>query len=293
MKSKETKRHVSSLLTFATAMLIALSAQAQQITGTPGSPDATVTIDGKQLPPPPLPFGGVIKESAVDSKPYWPPRVVPPKGAPNILLIMTDDQGYGFSSTFGGVIPTPALTASRGRFALYQFLHRAVLAHAGGVDHWSQLPFGGLRRIPELSTDVGIRFRQLAGECHDRHDLKENGYSTLWFGKNHHACSSQRVRPRSSRGWLRVFLRLHGRRDRPMDTFFPRSHPDFPWTTKDYNLTTDLADEAKTHARPERLTRPAVLRLLRGRRHPSPHQPKPEWIEKFQASSIWQEKLPT
>jgi len=56
-----------------------------------------------------MPFGGVIKESALDSKPYWPPRVVPPKGAPNILLIMTDDQGYGVSGTFGGVIPTPAL----------------------------------------------------------------------------------------------------------------------------------------------------------------------------------------
>jgi sulfatase-like protein len=54
-------------------------------------------------------FGGVIKESALDSKPYWPARAVPPKGAPNVLLIMTDDQGYGVSGTFGGVIPTPAL----------------------------------------------------------------------------------------------------------------------------------------------------------------------------------------
>ena len=37
---------------------------AQQTTGTPGSPSATTTIDGKQLPPPPLKFGGVIKEDA-------------------------------------------------------------------------------------------------------------------------------------------------------------------------------------------------------------------------------------
>ena len=44
-----------------------------------------------------------------NSKPYWPPTVVPPKGAPNVLLIMTDDQGYGVSGTFGGVIPTPNL----------------------------------------------------------------------------------------------------------------------------------------------------------------------------------------
>jgi len=51
----------------------------------------------------------VIKENAKDSKPWWPPTVVPPKGAPNVLLIMTDDQGYGVSGTFGGVIPTPAL----------------------------------------------------------------------------------------------------------------------------------------------------------------------------------------
>ena len=39
-----------------------------------------------------MPFGGVIKESAKNSKPWWPPRVVPPKGAPNVLLIMTDEQ---------------------------------------------------------------------------------------------------------------------------------------------------------------------------------------------------------
>ena len=89
--------------------LTAFTALAQQITGTPGSPDATTTIDGRQLPPPPPRFGGVIGETYEDSRPWWPPRVVPPKGAPNVLLIMTDDQGYGVSGTFGGVIPTPAL----------------------------------------------------------------------------------------------------------------------------------------------------------------------------------------
>ena len=78
-------------------------------TGTPGAPDATTSIDGNYLPPAPPRFGGEIGLGVKDSTPYWPSRVVPPKGAPNILLIMTDDQGYGVSSTFGGVIPTPAL----------------------------------------------------------------------------------------------------------------------------------------------------------------------------------------
>ena len=97
---------------FAAAGFIAIgcvSALAQQITGVPGSPSATTTIDGKQLPPPNPAFGGVIKEKASESKPWWPPRVVPPKGAPNVLLIMTDDQGFGAPSTFGGVIPTPSM----------------------------------------------------------------------------------------------------------------------------------------------------------------------------------------
>src|SRR5215470_6468341 len=90
-------------------VLACVPAGAQQINGVPGSPSATQTIDGKQLPPPPLPFGGVIKQDAKDSKPWWPPTVVPPRGAPNVLLIITDDSGYGVPSTFGGVIPTPAL----------------------------------------------------------------------------------------------------------------------------------------------------------------------------------------
>jgi hypothetical protein len=65
----------------------------QEVTGKPGSPSATTTIRGDQLPAPDPTFGGVIKETAEDSKSWWPPRVVPPAGAPNVLLIMTDDQG--------------------------------------------------------------------------------------------------------------------------------------------------------------------------------------------------------
>src|SRR3569832_1383846 len=84
-------------------------AAAQQITGTAGSPSARTTITGNQLPAPYPKFGGVIKDGALQSKPWWAPRIVPPKDAPNVLLIITDDAGFGVPSTFGGVIPTPAL----------------------------------------------------------------------------------------------------------------------------------------------------------------------------------------
>src|SRR5215471_6343229 len=60
---------------------------AAQVTGTAGSPSATTTISGEQLPPPPQKFEGKIERNAAQSTPYWPMRVVPPKGAPNVLLI--------------------------------------------------------------------------------------------------------------------------------------------------------------------------------------------------------------
>jgi hypothetical protein len=114
--SKERSRVLRFVLpasAFAVFLMFLLAAAGpegqQQITGVPGSPRATTTNEGNQLPQPPPKFGGVIKETLQGSKTWWPPRVVPPKGAPNILLIMTDDQGYGVPGTFGGVIPTSAL----------------------------------------------------------------------------------------------------------------------------------------------------------------------------------------
>jgi arylsulfatase len=91
------------------ALLASDPVLAQQITGTPGSPEATTTIPGDQLPPPPQKFEGKIERNATQSTPYWPARVVPPKGAPNVLLIMTDDTALGVTSTFGGVVPSPTL----------------------------------------------------------------------------------------------------------------------------------------------------------------------------------------
>ena len=103
------QRLVHIVTLFTAVLFAAASAEAQQTTGAPCSPSATTTIDGKYIPPPPPPFGGEIGLDASQSKACWPAKVAPPKGAPNVLLIMTDDAGYGVSGTFGGVIPTPGL----------------------------------------------------------------------------------------------------------------------------------------------------------------------------------------
>ena len=70
--------HGCALIVLATS----IHAQQVQTTGAPGSPDATMTIDGRYLPAPPAPFQGEINLNALQSKPAWPARVVPPKGAP-------------------------------------------------------------------------------------------------------------------------------------------------------------------------------------------------------------------
>jgi hypothetical protein len=124
-----------------------MTAQAQQTTGTPGAPNATTTIDGRYLPPPPPKFGGQIGLSVQDSKPYWPPRVVPPEGAPDVLLIMTDDAGYGVAGTFGGMIPTPALDRIASMGLRYTQLHSTALCSpTRDADHRPQPPLRWLRQ---------------------------------------------------------------------------------------------------------------------------------------------------
>jgi hypothetical protein len=108
-------------------VLLALLAAAAQAQETTGSPDATTTIDGRYLPAPPQRFEGQINLNAAKSKSAWPARVVPPKGAPNILLILTDDVGFGAPSTFGGVISTPALDRIAASGLRYTNFHSTAL----------------------------------------------------------------------------------------------------------------------------------------------------------------------
>jgi len=103
------------------------AASAQQTTGTPGSPDATTTVDSRYLPAPGQKFEGEIELNRNQSKPVWPARIVPPKGAPNILLILTDDVGFGAPSTFGGVIPTPAMDRIAANGLRYTNFHSTSL----------------------------------------------------------------------------------------------------------------------------------------------------------------------
>jgi len=266
---------------------------AQQITGVPGSANATVALDGKQLPPPPMPFGGVTKESAKDSTPWWPPRVVPPKGAPNILLIMTDDQGYGISSTFGGVIPTPAMDRIAKAGLRYTQFHSTALcsptraALITGRNHHSV----GFGVIGELSTGYP-GYDSIIGPDNATIGtiLRDNGYATSWFGKEHNTPSFQYSVAGPFDQWpvgmgFQYFYGfMGGETDQWTPYLFRNTTPVFPWIGKPgYNLTTDMADDAIRYMRDLNAAapdKPFFLYYVPGGTH-SPHQPTKEWIDKF------------
>jgi arylsulfatase A-like enzyme len=269
------------------------TARSPQESGTPGSPGATTTISGEALPPPPGKFGGIIKESARDSKPYWPPRVVPPKGAPNVLLIMTDDQGYGVSGTFGGVIPTPALDRVAKSGLRYTQFHSTALcsptraALITGRNHHS----AGFGVISELSTGYPGYDSVLGPENATIGTiLRENGYATSWFGKNHNTPGFQYSTAGPFNQWpsgmgFEYFYGFMGGETDQWEPYLFRDHTQiFPWVGKPgYNLTTDMADEAISHMNNLNAVapdKPFFVYYVPGGSH-SPHQPRREWIEKF------------
>src|SRR6266568_1407487 len=290
---KPNKYILMSVMFMAAVMAVATSATTQQINGTPGDPSATMSIDGKELPAPDLPFGGKIERNALQSKPWWPPRVVPPKGAPNILLIMTDDQGYGVSGTFGGVIPTPALDRIAKAGLRYTQFHSTALcsptraALITGRNHHSV----GFGVIGELSTGypgydsiIGPENATI-GEI-----LKENGFATSWFGKNHNTPTYLYSSAGPFDQWpvgmgFEYFYGFMGGETDQWTPYLFKDHTQiFPWIgRKDYNLTTDMADEAVKYmsslnaAAPDQ---PFFVYYVPGGTH-SPHQPKPEWRDKF------------
>src|SRR5450755_4720611 len=265
----------------------------QQTTGTPGTPGATTTIDGRYLPAPSQPFGGIINMTAPDSKPFWPSTIVPPKGAPNILLIMTDDQGYGVSGTFGGVVPTPAMDALAKSGLRYTQFHSTALcsptraALITGRNHHSV----GFGVIGEMSTGFPGYDSVIGQESATIGTiLRDNGYATSWFGKNHntptylYSAAGPFDQWPVGMGFEYFYGFMGGETDQWTPYLFRNTTQVFPWIGKPgYNLITDMADDAIKHmhdlnaAAPDK---PFFVYYVPGGSH-SPHQPTQEWIDKF------------
>jgi arylsulfatase A-like enzyme len=279
----------------AAAVLLLLSACAsdRQTTGTPGSPDATTTISGRQLPPPDPKFGGKIEHDAAQSKSWWPPRVTPPQQAPNILLIMTDDVGFSAPSTFGGVIPTPALDRIAQSGLRYVNFHstslcsptRAALItgrnhHSVGFGVISEAASGFPGYDSYISRDAATIGRILL----------DNGYRTSWFGKNHNTPSwtASQAGPfdqwPTGMGFEYFYGFVGGDTNQWEPNLFRNTTAIYPYVGHPgWNLTTAMADDAINWLNMLNDINPSMpffLHFVPGGTH-APHHATPEWIQKI------------
>ena len=273
---------------------------AQQVTGVLGAPNATTTIDGRYLPPPPQPFTGQIQLNANQSTPGWSARVVPPKGAPNILLIMTDDVGFSAPSTFGGVIPTPSLDRVAADGLRYTNFHSTSLcsptraALITGRNHHS-VGFGVVSEAatgyPGYDSVIG-RDSATVGRI-----LLENGYRTSWFGKDHNTptWTASQVGPfdqwPTGMGFEYFYGFVGGDTSQWEPNLFRNTTAIYPYVGQQgkWNLTTAMADDAihwLNQLNDINPTMPFFLYYVPGGTH-SPHQPTPEWVDKITAMHLF------
>jgi len=257
-----------------------------------GSPDATTTVDGRYLPPPPQRFTGQIELNAAQSKPGWPARVVPPKGAPNIVLIMTDDVGFSAPSTFGGIIPTPTLDRIAASGLRYTNFHSTSLcsptraALITGRNHHS-VGFGVISEAasgyPGYDSIIGPDNATIG------RILLDNGYRTSWFGKDHNTPSwtASQAGPfdqwPTGMGFEYFYGFVGGDASQWEPNLFRNTTPIYPYVGQPgWNLTTAMADDAihwlnqLNDINPEM---PFFLHYVPGGTH-APHHPTPEWIKK-------------
>ena len=278
-----------------------LTAAAQQITGTPGSPGATTTIDGKQLPAPEQKFGGVIKDGALQSTPWWAPRVVPPKGAPNVLLILTDDAGFGVPSTFGGVIPTPTMDAIAKQGLRYNRMFSTALcsptraALITGRNHHS----AGFGVISEQSTGYP-GYNSIIGldETTIGRMLVDNGYNTAWFGKDHNVPAFQASQTGpfdqwpNGMGFQYFYGFIGGDANQWEPNLFRNTTQIYPYkgaAPGTWNLITAMADDAidwMTQMYQIDPTKPVFIKYAPGATH-APHHPTQEWVDKIHAMHLF------
>lgn len=277
-----------------------LPAFGQQVIGTPGSPDARRILKGLQLPPVPAPFGGTIERNALQSTPYWPARVAPPEGAPNVLLILLDDAGYGTNSAFGGVIPTPNLDALAADGLRYTNMNSTALCSPSraalltGRNHHSV----GFGVVSEQATGFpGYDSLMSPEKATIAKILTENGYTSGWWGKNHNTPAFQVSQAGPFDQWptgmgFDYFYGFNGGDTSQWQPgpLFRNTTPIYPYLGHPgYNLVTDMADDAIDWIRRQEALNPETpffIYYAPGATH-APHHPTPEWIDRISALHLF------
>lgn len=278
------------------AAIVALVALA---VAAPGAQAQTAAAwpDRSALPQPLEPFTGEIGRTYQDSTPHWQAPIAAPEGAPNVVIVLLDDVGFGQTGTFGGQIPTPALDQLASEGLSYTRFHttaicgptRAALLtgrnhHVAGNGFLMEWATG----FPNYSTMIPKSTATL-GKV-----LRENGYATWWYGKNHNTPDWETTvagpfdRWPTGLGFDYFYGFNAGETDQYYPVLFENTLPVEPETTPDegYHLLTDMTDRAI-----ERMAffksvapdKPFFMYFAPGAMH-APHQARAEWREPFRGA---------
>ncbi|MGE0369617.1 MAG: arylsulfatase [Candidatus Dadabacteria bacterium] len=253
---------------------------------------ASMSAAEEILPRPEPPFEGKIGRTAKDSTPDFPKGVTAPPGAPNVLLIITDDVGFGASSTFGGPIETPNFQRLADSGLRYNMFHTTALcsptraalitgrnhhSNASGVITEFATGYPGYNSlVPDSSGSVGSV-------------LKDNGYNTAWFGKMHNVPDwmSSQAGPfdlwPSGLGFEYFYGFIGGDTDQWHPALFENTVPIEAEMEPGAPLDKNLADKAIEWVQTQHALapdKPWLLYYATGTAHAPHHAPK-EWIDKY------------
>ena len=245
------------------------------------------------LPRPEPPFKGHIGRTVKDSTADFPKEVKAPKGAPNVLLILTDDVGFGATSTFGGPIPTPTFDRLAKNGLRYTQFHTCALcsptraALLSGRNHHS----AATGVIMEAGTGFPGYNTLMPKSCGTFSEvLRQNGYNTAWYGKNHNVPDwhSSQAGPfdlwPTGLGFEYFYGFIGGDTSQWSPAIFENIRPvEPPHDDKTYFFEKDMADHAIARLRMLHAVapkKPWFAYYAPGTAHAPHHAPR-DWIAKF------------
>ena len=249
------------------------------------------------LPIPDLAYTGTVTYDATDPDTHYPPieRLLPPEGAPNVLLILIDDVGFGASSAFGGPVQTPTFERVAAAGLKYTRFHTTALcsptraALLSGRNHHTV----GMGGITEIATSAPGYSSLRPNNCAPLAEtLKLNGYSTAQFGKCHEvpvweasAVGPFDHWPHPGGGFEYFYGFLGGETNQWYPAIYENTSPIEPWGTPEdgYHFMDDMTDKAIAWTRQQKSIapdKPFFTYFAPGATHAPHHVPK-EWADKY------------
>ena len=249
------------------------------------------------LPVPDQTHVGLTTYDAKDPDTSYPPiePLRPPTGAPNVLVVLLDDVGFGAASAFGGPCHTPVAERLAGNGLKYTRFHTTALcaptrqALLTGRNHHSV----GMGSITETATSApGQSSLRSNTKAPLALTLKLNGYSTAQFGKCHEVPVWQTspmgpfdMWPSAGGGFEHFYGFIGGENNQWYPALYEGLAPVEPEKTPEegYHLTEDLADHAIDWVRTQKALmpdKPFFMYFAPGATH-APHHVPPEWADKY------------